>query len=234
MADVLEPFEIPTGFLLGLFRPYGVRLEKRKKLEFSSSSYFQTAPAHYNPHAGYNPESSVNGCTDAQEDFCGFGEDATWLYGAGGQRLKNIRHNYPALPVLGSVKSDNISSLHLPQLPKGDYQNWAHVTSGTNSRGVYVCRACEGFAFSETGRRDHEKANQCPKWLAKAYAHIRNTRDLKQLCLICDKKTNHKKWGTFLCSEVCRKSWCFETPQPARLDFALDEFVSDREEEGGA
>lgn len=89
-------------------------------------------------------------------------------------------------------------------LANDEYRYWIGIRS--EKADWSTCRFCGASAQSKEARKEH-KGSGCCKKLEQCYSFL--LRD--HLCVMCDKRTDSKKWGVPLCSEECETKWKFDS-----------------------
>lgn len=85
-------------------------------------------------------------------------------------------------------------------LDLNEYRFWrAHEGKGR-------CRACMDVVATTKERIEHQKTKGCTRTLVEAYKLLLRDR----MCVVCDRKTEHTKWGVPMCSNACLFRWQFE------------------------
>lgn len=103
---------------------------------------------------------------------------------------------------------------------KWEYRFWAMACTGELTRTSLVaeCRGCGTIGSGESASRQlHFAHGGCAKRLCAAYKLL--LRD--KICVICNAKTGHTKWGVPMCGSACEQAWCEVETCPKALHEAL-------------
>lgn len=116
-------------------------------------------------------------------------------------------------------KKEGYASTDIPGVFENwEYRFWAMTSWPLNTNVFAECRCCSHTEGEDiTLRRLHFKQGKCTRKLIAAYKLLQKD----SLCVICDHRTNHEKWGVPLCSSSCEQAFCETEAQPKALTAAL-------------
>jgi len=103
---------------------------------------------------------------------------------------------------------------------KWEYRFWAMSCTGELTRASLIaeCRGCGSIGSGDSSSRQlHFARGGCAKRLCAAYKLLLRDR----VCVICNAKTSHTKWGVPICSSACEQAWCEVDTCPKALHEAL-------------
>ncbi len=103
---------------------------------------------------------------------------------------------------------------------KWEYRFWAMACTGELTRASLIaeCRGCGSIGSGDSSsRRLHFARGGCAKRLCAAYKLLLRDR----VCVICNAKTSHTKWGVPMCGSACEQAWCEVETCPKALHEAL-------------
>ncbi len=147
------------------------------------------------------------------------------------QRCMSAGHRTAKKPVLivpyimKSILSYGSSNVYEPLECKGvfekwEYRFWAMACTGELTRASLIaeCRGCGSIGSGDSSSRQlHFAHGGCAKRLCAAYKLLLRDR----MCVICNVKTSHTKWGVPICGSTCEQAWCEVETCPSALRLAL-------------